>query len=90
MCYGCLPDLAGGRTSKDLAVSITANISRTWDGRSEGSFGKCSEMSLDPKFQVICNTNDRLTVCAEITNGNTFVSYFYNPIIKSIFTYTLL
>ena len=68
-CFGCKPDVIGTKASQNKANELIANISREWSGRSEASIGFCSEMSLEERFQMICPTNDRLTACLEVTNG---------------------
>lgn len=69
MCFACLPSIEGGTISKSLALEMRANISRTWEGRKESSFGTCSEMSLAEKFQVVCPDETLNAACLEIKNG---------------------
>jgi len=68
-CYVCLPDMVGNEDSKALAVELRANISRTWKGRTENSFGVCSKMANTEEYTISCNTESNLTTCQQITNG---------------------
>lgn len=74
ICYVCKPFLgSGGTTSNDLGLKMIANISRTYANKIESDFGDCTEMSLDPKFQILCPFSGPNVVCLEIRNGKCLI-----------------